>query len=65
MKETNSRQKFQVEIIETLTRTLMVEASDELEALSLAKQSYDNEEIVLNAEDYIETEFKINRLIAY
>ena len=57
-----SRQEFQVEIIETLARTFTIQASNELEAIGLVKQSYANQEVVLGAEDYLETEFIVNPL---
>lgn len=51
--------KFTVEITETLQRQIEVEAADENEAISKVKEMYRNEEVVLDAGDYIDTEFNI------
>ena len=51
--------KYKVEITEYLQRTIDVEANDENEAYSKVKQMYDNEEIVLSADDFIDKEIKV------
>jgi hypothetical protein len=51
--------EYSVEIIETLSRTVIVEAENELEALAQVKHLYSNESIVLNSKDYVITEFKL------
>ena len=53
------KQTFKVEITETLQRTIEVEAEDLDDAISKAKEKYYNEEVVLDSEDYIDTEFTI------
>lgn len=49
--------KFTVEIKEYLARSVVIEAIDEDDALEKTKEEYLNENIVLYAEDYVETEF--------
>ena len=52
---------YKVEIQEYLSRDVMVEAENEDEALEKIKRCYYDEEIVLYAEDYVETQFIINK----
>jgi len=54
-----NKKKFTVEITETLQRQVEVEAEDEFEAEDIVREMYRNEEIVLDAEDYIDTEFEV------
>jgi len=49
--------RYLVEITETLQRQLIICANSSEEARSLAKNQYRNEEIVLNENDYVKTEF--------
>lgn len=49
--------KFDVEIVETLARTITVEAQDELDARLLVEEMYRGEEIVLDSGDFVEVEF--------
>lgn len=49
--------KFDVEIVETLARTITVEAKDEIDARSLVEEMYRGEEIVLDSDDFVEVEF--------
>lgn len=51
--------KYQVEITETLQRTVEVEAESESEAISKVKEQYNNNEIELDSSDFIDTEFEI------
>lgn len=44
--------KYQVEIEETLTRVIEVEANSESEAWELADKQYRNSDVVLGADDY-------------
>lgn len=48
---------FKIELKETLSRVIEIEASSEDEALSKIQDLYKKEEIVLDADDYMETEF--------
>lgn len=44
--------KFKIVIEEVLSRTVEVEAHNQLQALGIAVEKYDNEEIVLDDSDY-------------
>lgn len=50
---------FKVEIKETLSRIIEVNATNLESALSKVKEDYDNEKIVLTSEDYIDVEIDI------
>lgn len=49
---------FKIEIQEFLSRIIEVEAENIDEAVSKAKEMYQNEEIVLDNEDYVTTEIE-------
>jgi len=49
--------KYYIKITETLSRTVPIKADDEHEAIRIAKELYKNEQIVLNSNDYVTTEF--------
>ncbi|MCC3345837.1 DpnD/PcfM family protein [Psychrobacter sanguinis] len=49
-----------VEVTETLSKLVKISASSEEQALSLVKQAYRQESIVLTSEDYLETNFLLN-----
>ncbi len=51
--------KFTLELTETLSRTISIEASSPEEAYDIARQKYHNEEIVLDSSDYVDTEIKV------
>ncbi len=51
--------KYKVEITEYLQKTIEVDANDENEAYSKVKQIYDNEKIILSADDFIDKEIKV------
>lgn len=51
--------KFKVEITETLQYQEVIEAKDEQEAVTKLKEKYHNQEIVLNEENYVATDFKV------
>lgn len=51
--------KYQVEITETLQRTVEVEAESKSDAISKAKEQYNNSEIELDSSDFIDTEFDL------
>lgn len=44
--------KFVMKVTETLSRTLVVDANDQNDAISKVEQAYDNEDIVLDYKDY-------------
>lgn len=51
--------KIQVEVTETLSRIVEVEAVTEQEALEIVNEQYQEELIVLDSNDYIDTDIKI------
>lgn len=51
--------KYAVEITETLQRQVIIEANSYEEAQLKAKQKYDDEKIILNENDYVDTEFRV------
>ena len=54
----NSR-RYSVEIKETLSRTIEVEAKTRNEAQEIAKQLYRKEEIVLTTDDFVGVVFSV------
>ncbi len=48
---------FDVEIIETLARTITVKAQDEVDARDIVEEMYRGEEIILDSEDFVQVEF--------
>ena len=56
--------KYIIEITETLQKQIEVEANSKDDALRLVKSKYKNEEIILDSENYVSTNFNvINELI--
>lgn len=55
-----SKEIFKIEILETLSETIEIEAKDLNEAILKAKKMYNDEEIVLGEQNYVNTEFKIS-----
>ena len=51
-KVTNEKKTYNVEIKETLSRIIEVEATSEDDAIDIVESQYKNEEIVLYPEDY-------------
>ena len=51
-------QKFNIEIIETLVKIVKVEAYDVETAISEVREKYKNEEIVLDADNYLATDIQ-------
>ena len=58
-KDEEAAQKFQIEIVETLSNIVEVVAEDEQDALLKAQEMYRNEDIVLYPDDFIDTKFNI------
>ena len=52
-----SMKEFEVEITETLQRTVVIRAGSRAEAEVLAEEMWNNEEFVLGAEDFVGAEF--------
>lgn len=50
---------YQVEIIETMSRVVEIVAEDDSSAILKAKEKYRNEDIELNYDDMMDTEFII------
>lgn len=51
--------KYKVEITETLQYQEIIEAENEQEAIIKLKEKYHNQEIILNEENYVATDFKV------
>ena len=49
--------EFEVEITEILSKKIKLKAKDQHEACKIAKKAYENCEIVLGADDFIEVKF--------
>ncbi|MBH0084845.1 DpnD/PcfM family protein [Psychrobacter sp. SCQQ22] len=58
-KDEKAVQKFQIEIVETLSNIVEVVAEDKQDALIKAQEMYRNEEVVLYPDDFIDTKFNI------
>ena len=58
-KNEKTAQKFQIEIVETLSNIVEVNAEDEQDALMKAQEMYRNEQVVLYPDDFIDTKFNI------
>lgn len=52
-------EKYTIEITETLQKQITVEAPSKLEAYIKAKLMYRNGDVVLNADDYVDTKFEV------
>ena len=53
--------KFRIEIAETLSRAIDIEADSEEEALQKVRDRYNAEIIILNSEDFLDVEFQMLR----
>lgn len=53
------KQIVSIEIIETLSKIVTIEADDEAQALIKVQEKYKNEQVVLGSEDYSYTEFVV------
>lgn len=51
--------KYKVEITEYLQKTIEVAADNKFEAISIVEDMYNNEEVVLSADNFIDKEFNI------
>jgi len=47
---------YQIQITETLQKTLIIKANDAIEAKKIAESLYKEEKVVLDSNDYIETQ---------
>ena len=53
----SNMETFKIEVKETLSRIIAIEANSADEAFSKIQDLYKKEKIVLDADDYVETEF--------
>ena len=53
------KRAFQIEIVETLSNIIEISAENEQEALLKAQDMYKKEEVILYADDCIDTKFNI------
>lgn len=53
------KQIVSIEIIETLSKIVTIEADDEEQALIKAQEIYRDEQVVLGSEDYSHTDFVV------
>jgi protein dpnD len=51
--------KYTIEITETLTRLVSIEAEDKYEAERIVREKYKSGEIVLDADDFVDYEIHI------
>ncbi|MDN3440498.1 DpnD/PcfM family protein [Psychrobacter sp. APC 3279] len=58
-KDEKAAQKFQIEILETLSNIVEVNAEDEQSALLKVQEMYRNEQVVLYPDDFIDTKFVV------
>ena len=58
-KDEKATQKFQIEIVETLSNIVEVVAEDKQSALLKAQEMYRSEQVVLYPDDFIDTTFNI------
>ncbi|EDT23818.1 DpnD/PcfM family protein [Clostridium perfringens] len=49
--------KFKIKIVETLEREVFVNANSEKEAMNIVQSLYENEDIILDSNDFKEVEF--------
>lgn len=50
--------EFEVEIVETSARRVVIKARNKEEACKIVRAAYENSEIVLGAEDFVCADFK-------
>lgn len=51
--------KYNITITEILEKTIEIEAENGLNAIDIAKDKYNKEEIILTADDLVDTQFDI------
>ena len=51
--------KYNVIIIELLKKTIEIEAENETNAIDIARDKYNKEEVILTADDLVDTDFGI------
>ena len=58
-KDEKAAQKFQIEIVETLSNIVEVVAEDKQSALLKVQEMYKSEQVILYPDDFIDTKFNI------
>jgi len=53
--------KYRIEVMEILSRTIETEAENEEDAVEKVRKMYRNCEVILDASDYVDTEFSVKR----
>ena len=53
--------KYKIEVTEILSRTIETESDNEVNAIEKVRKRYRNCEIILDASDYVDTEFSVKR----
>lgn len=61
IEEQEKQMKYKVEIKETLSKIIEIEAKNEEEAIRKIREQYEKQEIVLDSSDYVDTEFNVYR----
>ena len=51
--------KYDVTITEILEKTIEIEAEDKANAINIARDKYNKEEVILTADDFAETYFSL------
>lgn len=51
--------KYKMEITETLQYTEIIDAENQEEAIKKLKEKYDNQEIILDSDNHVSTEFHV------
>lgn len=51
--------KFKAEITETLQHIEIIDAENQEEAIKKLKEKYDNQEIILDSDNHVSTEFHV------
>ena len=63
IKNFGGKMKYFVEIKETLTKVVEIEANNAEEALDVVEKQYKNSEIILVADDYVNTEMIVKQQV--
>ena len=51
--------KYNITITEILKKTIEIEAEDVINAIDIARDKYNKEEVILTADDLVDTDFDI------
>ncbi len=53
--------KYRIEVTEVLSRIVETDAENEDDAVEMVRQMYRNCDLVMDASDYVETEFSVKK----